>query len=276
MYDASAPLEEDTDDEMPLLEHHWDDDHPPIHSLPAHALSSSMECLSSLTDPVRAYFFPTASGKPRSKSASHVERSPLCSTKTCRESIELLQAPPPSAQANGETKRASLRAVREKRQTAYLLASQAKREGQHRHQLELFRGLSGRDGERSQLPRREKRQINDAEMEKLLAPVQSKLNRLRTTTIPPYNSRINVKYGAQVLKDRLLPVGKHVLALLQREREERRGALEIEICKHIADTYWPSEVVEVSHLRVMEIYRNAVFYEEMEVEPCFGEEVKGG
>lgn len=70
---------------------------------------------------------------------------------------------------------------------------------------------------------------HDEDMERLLAPVSSALKRLRDTTIPPYNPHLHVKSGAEVLRDRLLPIGKHVLQLLPSEKEERRGELEVRI-----------------------------------------------
>ena len=57
-------------------------------------------------------------------------------------------------------------------------------------------------------------------MESLLEPVSDWLERLQGTTLPPYNSRVQTKSAAQVLSDRLLPVGRHILSLLKMERED--------------------------------------------------------
>lgn len=56
-------------------------------------------------------------------------------------------------------------------------------------------------------------------MESLLEPVSCWLARLQGTTLPPYNPRVQANRAAQVLSDRLLPVGRHVLKLLKSEGE---------------------------------------------------------
>jgi hypothetical protein len=65
------------------------------------------------------------------------------------------------------------------------------------------------------------------DMEQMLEPVQAELNRLKNTTFPLYNHRLHVKSRAQVLKERLLPVGRHILSLLKAEPEGVRGGLEL-------------------------------------------------
>jgi hypothetical protein len=66
-------------------------------------------------------------------------------------------------------------------------------------------------------------------MESLLEPVTFLLERLQGTTLPPYNPRVQTKSAAQVLSDRLLPVGQHVLNLLKREWEWEEEVSEVDI-----------------------------------------------
>jgi hypothetical protein len=67
----------------------------------------------------------------------------------------------------------------------------------------------------------------ETRMESLLEPVTFLLERLQGTTLPPYNSRVQTKSAAQVLSDRLLPVGQHVLNLLKREWEVEVSEVDI-------------------------------------------------
>lgn len=60
-----------------------------------------------------------------------------------------------------------------------------------------------------------------------LHPIQPSLERLKTTPAPPYHPHLSVKTRASVLRERLLPIGRHVLALLGEEPEEGRGVLEM-------------------------------------------------
>ena len=53
------------------------------------------------------------------------------------------------------------------------------------------------------------------------------------------------------------------MAVLKKEEEERRGEIEVDICQYIADTYWPHRVLKVDGMRIMEMYRNAVFLERL-------------
>lgn len=64
-------------------------------------------------------------------------------------------------------------------------------------------------------------------MESLLQPVTILLARLQGTTLPPYNPRVQTKSAAQVLSDRLLPVGQYVLNLLKREWEDEVSEVDI-------------------------------------------------
>ncbi|CAO2649759.1 Nn.00g010510.m01.CDS01 [Neocucurbitaria sp. VM-36] len=105
-------------------------------------------------------------------------------------------------------------------------------------------------------------QAEQALMEAILAPVHEKLQFLKATTpesLPPYNSRLRVKSHVQVLKMRLLPVGEHIVRLLAQTLKEKRGTLELSMCRHIATEYWPLPVTEITHLRVQEMYRNTLF-----------------
>ncbi|KAF1352858.1 hypothetical protein EJ07DRAFT_183351 [Lizonia empirigonia] len=295
MFRSSPPIldEEVTDDEIPLLE---EAEHrsppssmvnPPATTLAnsQSTLATSMECLHSPIYPLRAYFSPNSPRKPRSKSHSHAGCPPLPLATSWRRSVDLPRAPPPTARASEEEmrlkewdKKRDMGEVTKRQQTEYLRAIVFKRQDQRcRRQGEGPRQKPEREIQRSvpvnmgvlglvqdgspDQDNIEKRY--DEDIERLLAPVSSALKRLRDTKIPPYNARLNVKSGAQVLRDRLLPIGKHVLQLLPSEKEERRGELEVRICRYIAENYWPMEIVEKDHMGVMEMYRNAVFVDEL-------------
>ena len=64
-------------------------------------------------------------------------------------------------------------------------------------------------------------------MESLLEPVSTWLERLQGTTLPPYNPQVQTKNAAQVLSDRILPVGRHVLRLLKSEWEVEVSEVDI-------------------------------------------------
>ena len=64
-------------------------------------------------------------------------------------------------------------------------------------------------------------------MKSLLEPVSGWLERLQGTTLPPYNPRVQANSAAQVLSDRLVPVGKHVLNLLKSEWEVEVSEVDI-------------------------------------------------
>ena len=64
-------------------------------------------------------------------------------------------------------------------------------------------------------------------IESLLEPVSGWLERLHGTTLPPYNPRVQANSAAQVLSDRLLPVGRHVLDLLKSEWENEVSEVDI-------------------------------------------------
>jgi hypothetical protein len=96
----------------------------------------------------------------------------------------------------------------------------------------------------------------------ILAPILGDLQKLKALTpesLPPYNPNFNVKSHAQVLKERLLPIGKFIADYLDGVAEAKRGDLELRICRYIADEYWPLPVDDFTHLRIQEKYRNALF-----------------
>lgn len=72
--------------------------------------------------------------------------------------------------------------------------------------------------------------VTDAdEIETLLAPVKTELQRLRGTKMPPDNGRVASKSAMQVLKDRVLPVGRYVLQRVAGIDEGRRAAVEVDV-----------------------------------------------
>jgi hypothetical protein len=140
-----------------------------------------------------------------------------------------------------------------------------------RHRSRLLEDTANADGASTKppcdtsLPRQgiERSEEDIERLEDLLNPVRVSLFLLRSTMIPPYNLRLCTKAPAEILKERLLPIGKYLLAVLKKEEEERRGEIEVDICQYIADTYWPHRVLEVDGMRIMEMYRNAVFLERL-------------
>ncbi|KAJ8109059.1 hypothetical protein OPT61_g7731 [Boeremia exigua] len=104
-------------------------------------------------------------------------------------------------------------------------------------------------------------QANTLTLEQRLDPVLPALQKLKATRVPPYMSRLQTVSTTQILRTRLLLVGRHILTLLNSEPVERRGALEVELCEVVAEKYWPQEVIEMGALGVMEMYRNALFRE---------------
>jgi hypothetical protein len=99
------------------------------------------------------------------------------------------------------------------------------------------------------------------EIETLLAPVKSELLKLRGTSMPPDNGRVASKSAMQVLKERLLPIGRYITQRIANMAVDRRGATVTETCGYIADHYWPQDLVQVDGLRIMEMYRNAIYLE---------------
>ena len=54
----------------------------------------------------------------------------------------------------------------------------------------------------------------DTDITTLLDPVYPELDKLRATTLPPFSSHVQRKSPAEVLKERLVPVGQHVVDVL--------------------------------------------------------------
>jgi hypothetical protein len=96
----------------------------------------------------------------------------------------------------------------------------------------------------------------------ILAPILRDLQKLKALTpesLPPYNPNSNVKSHAQVLKEKLLPIGKFIADYLEEVPEAKRGNSELRICRYIADEYWPLPVDDFAYLKIQEKYRNALF-----------------
>jgi hypothetical protein len=96
----------------------------------------------------------------------------------------------------------------------------------------------------------------------VLAQCHDHLKKLKVTTLeslPPYNPRIRSKPHPQLLKERLLPVGQFIVGYLERTPEQGRGRLELLLCRRIAAEYWPLPADDATHLRIHEMYRNALY-----------------
>ncbi|KAJ4368663.1 hypothetical protein N0V86_009572 [Didymella sp. IMI 355093] len=109
-------------------------------------------------------------------------------------------------------------------------------------------------------------------VERLLAPVEKELERLRGTRVPPNNGRVKGKSGMQVVKERIVPVGRYLVQRLANMDHSERGATETDVCRYIAEHYWPQHLVQADGPRVMEMYRNAIYLERVEYEHRLAEE----
>lgn len=99
------------------------------------------------------------------------------------------------------------------------------------------------------------------QMAAILAPVLRNLQgikRLTPENLPPQSKHIRTLSYLQILKRRLLPVGECIVAALTPLSWQQRGALELKLCRHIATEYWPLPISTYTHLRIMEMYRNAL------------------
>ncbi|KAI4952808.1 hypothetical protein J4E91_003282 [Alternaria rosae] len=91
----------------------------------------------------------------------------------------------------------------------------------------------------------------------ILSPLLDDLKELKALTqesLQDYNQNLNNETHAQVLKQKLLPIGQLIVYCLETVPLNRRA-----ICHHIADNYWPLPVNFFTHLKIQEKYRNALF-----------------
>lgn len=96
----------------------------------------------------------------------------------------------------------------------------------------------------------------------LLEPVRENLVKLKALTpesLPPYNPRLRTQPHAQILKRKLIPIGGFIVNHINQVAEDKRGALELQLCRYIASNYWPLLTDEYTHLRIHEMYRNALY-----------------
>ncbi|KAF1831382.1 hypothetical protein BDW02DRAFT_473704, partial [Decorospora gaudefroyi] len=103
---------------------------------------------------------------------------------------------------------------------------------------------------------------DSAQPDLLFSSLRNELEKLKSCTpesLPPYNARLRTKSHAQVLKHRLLPIGRFIVEYLDQTPEESRGRLELEFCRYIATQYWPLPVNQFTHIKIHEMYRNALF-----------------
>jgi hypothetical protein len=113
--------------------------------------------------------------------------------------------------------------------------------------------------------------MTEAEIETLLAPVKTELEKLKGTRMPPDNGRVAGKTAMQVLRDRLLPIGRYIMQILDNIEEHRRGATETEVCRYIAEHYSPQDLTPVDGLGITEIYRNTIYLEKTRYEQWLAE-----
>jgi hypothetical protein len=96
----------------------------------------------------------------------------------------------------------------------------------------------------------------------ILSPVLDDLEKLKASTTESLsvdNPSLDSEAHAQVLKQKLLPIGQFIVHYLDSVEQVHRGALELALCHHIADKYWPLPVNFFTHLRIQEKYRNALY-----------------
>jgi hypothetical protein len=101
-------------------------------------------------------------------------------------------------------------------------------------------------------------------LDHFIATCHEHLERLKTITpesLPPYNPRLQTKTHPQLLKQRLLPIGKFIVNYLPQAPKQDRGKLELLLCRRIAAEYWPLPVDESTAIRIHEMYRNVLFNE---------------
>lgn len=101
-----------------------------------------------------------------------------------------------------------------------------------------------------------------AQMTAILAPVTDNLRRIKKLTpdnLPPPSKYVRSNFHMQILKTKMVPVGECIIDAIEQLPWQQRGALELKLCRHIATEYWPLPISTYSHLRIMEVYRNALW-----------------
>ncbi|KAG9193053.1 hypothetical protein G6011_03088 [Alternaria panax] len=127
--------------------------------------------------------------------------------------------------------------------------------------LNRFLPSTGTDHRRAQMASQASEGAHTAPSH-ILAPILGDLQKLKALTpksLPPYNLNFDIKSHAQVLKERLLPIGKFIADYLDGVSEAKRGILELRICRYIADEYWPLPIDDFTYLKIQEKYRNALY-----------------
>jgi hypothetical protein len=121
----------------------------------------------------------------------------------------------------------------------------------------------GRDNRSAPPTSHEPTHADSIHLDHVLASCHENLKKLKATTlesVPPYNHRIRTKTHPELLRQRLLPIGQFIVAYLERTPEQGRRRLELLLCRRIAAEYWPLPVDKFTHLRIHEMYRNALFH----------------
>ncbi|KAF2875963.1 hypothetical protein BDV95DRAFT_603345 [Massariosphaeria phaeospora] len=59
-----------------------------------------------------------------------------------------------------------------------------------------------------------------------------------------------------VLRDRVRPIGLCILQHIEGLPAQEQGAMELQLCRYVAQHWWPLPINEQTHLRIMELYRN--------------------
>jgi hypothetical protein len=111
-----------------------------------------------------------------------------------------------------------------------------------------------------------------AQAEAILSPVSRHLQLLKQATIenlPPQISQLRCKTQTQIVKDRLLPVGEHIVNYVKTLKTAERGFAEMRLCKHIAENYWPlpASLNTPTHLHIHETYYNKLYVRSLPAPP---------
>ena len=84
--------------------------------------------------------------------------------------------------------------------------------------------------------------VDDAVAAEFFKPYKVYLEKLRETTLdamPPPNTKVKAKTHLELVKARLLPIARLMVARLREFEYTDRGAIEMRLCHYIARHYWP-------------------------------------
>ncbi|KAF2791311.1 hypothetical protein K505DRAFT_363948 [Melanomma pulvis-pyrius CBS 109.77] len=100
---------------------------------------------------------------------------------------------------------------------------------------------------------------NDVESAVLFVPVRDSLDRLRTTaaSMPPPHRNVKTKRHLQVVRDRLVPIGKYIVKKMR--GKHNFVEVELKVCRYIAAHHWPLPMHTKTYLHIQSTYPNALY-----------------